>query len=181
MSLLDGGCWLSKQQFNSPHLDHFKIEELNLSNSGLLSLMTAVFTKGLPFRFRARGWSMAPFIKDGDIITVNPLKDRKPGLGDVMAFVHPETNQVVVHRIIAKRSTGFIIQGDSVGDHPDGLIPKENILGRVVDVHREGRNIWLGLGLERYIIALLSRIGLLRPIYQWIVSLRNRISRKIES
>lgn len=172
---------MSKQQFNSPHLDNFKIEELNLSNSGLLSLMTAVFNKGLPFRFRARGWSMAPFIKDGDVITVHPLKDRKPGIGDVMAFVNPETNRVVVHRIIAKRSAGFIIQGDSVGNKPDGLIPNENILGKVLEVHREGRNIWLGLGIERYLIAWLSRTGLLSPIYQLLASLRNRISRKNES
>jgi signal peptidase I len=169
---------LSKPQFDSPHINDHKAGDLNLSNDALLSLMRAVLEKGLPFRFRARGWSMSPFIKDGDVITVCPLMDRQPGLGDVIAFTHPVKNRIIVHRVIGKDGAGLKIHGDSVEDNSDEIIPPENLLGKVTEVNRDGKKVWLGLGMERQIIAWLSRLGLLVPIYQWLASAHNRIKRK---
>jgi len=169
---------LRKPQFRSPHINNFKAEDLYLSNDALLSLMTAVLEKGLPFRFRARGWSMAPFIKDGDVINVSPLKDRKPGLGDVIAFTHPIKNRVIVHRIIGKKNSDLITHGDSVDDNSHDVIPLENLLGQVVEVNRNGKKVWSGLGVERYFIAGLSRMGFLIPIYHWLASWHKRVKRK---
>lgn len=178
MNWSNGEYWLSKPHFKPPHINEIKAEDLYLSNDALLSLMTAVFEKGLPFRFRARGWSMAPFIKDGDVITVSPLNKREPGLGDVIAFKHPVKNRVVVHRVIGKKDPELIIHGDGVEDNSDEIIPLENLLGQVTEVNREGKKVWLGLGIERYIIAWLSRVDLLIPIYKWLISAHNRIKRK---
>ena len=169
---------MSKPKFNSPHINDHKAEDLNLSNDALLSLMTAVLEKGLPFRFRARGWSMSPFIKDGDVITVCPFKDSEPGLGDVIAFTHPVKYRVIVHRVIGKDGAGLKIHGDSLDDNSDEIIPLENLLGKVTEICRDGKKVWIGLGIERHIIAWLSRAGLLVPIYQWLASAQNRIKRK---
>lgn len=138
--------------------------ELLLSSEPLIELMRAVLARGVPFRFRARGCSMTPFIRDGDIITVGPLGHSLPAVGEVVAFVHPHMHSLVVHRVVARTSHGCIVQADHLSGPGDGLIDQTHILGRVQQVQRNGRNIWLGLGPERYLIAFLSRAGLLVPL-----------------
>jgi hypothetical protein len=153
---------------------------LPISGEALPELMRAVLARGLPFRFRARGWSMAPTIRDGDVITVAPLRRARPGVGRVVAFVRPGEGKLVVHRVVARRRGGSIMRGDSVrgdgvgGDSvredADGPIPAENVLGEVTRVEREGRAVRLGLGPERYVLAWLSRARLLMPLSGWLAS-----------
>lgn len=137
--------------------------DLALSSSALVELMKEVLKRGLPFKFQARGWSMTPFIRDGDVITIIPYSHDKPRLGEIAAFIHPESGKLAVHRIIGKNSLACLIRGDNVsGIINDGWIPKEKILGKVNQVERNGEKIWLGLrGPERYGIALFSRMGFL--------------------
>ncbi len=158
------------QRFEDPRLVVVRAAELPLSGQALLDLMRAVLARGAPFRFCARGWSMAPFIRDGDVITVSPLQNGLPGVGDVIAFARPETGNLVVHRVVARRGTDSLVQGDSMPEYTDGMIPAENLLGRVTRVERDGREVLLGLGPERSVIAWLSRVGLLRPLRGWLAS-----------
>jgi hypothetical protein len=143
---------------------------LRLSGQALLGLMREVLARGLPFRFRARGWSMTPFIRDGDVITISPFRNRVPGVGEVVAFIRPAAGNVVVHRVVARHGTASLIQGDSASGYADGIIPAENLVGRVTRVERNGRNVWLGLGPERTVIAWLSRARLLIPMRMWLAS-----------
>ena len=140
---------------------------LSLSGKALIELMQAVHAKGLPFRFNAGGHSMAPFIRDGDVICVSPLASRAPGPGDVVAFIHPKTKLLCLHRVLSVHGDRFLIQGDNMPEEPDGMIPLEAILGRVTRVERAGRKVRLGLGPERFLLALLSRRGLLAAIRRY--------------
>jgi hypothetical protein len=155
------------EQFEQAELFSLKTQELPLSGPALLDLMLVVLAKGLPIRFCARGWSMAPFIRDGDVITVAPLQPAFPAIGEVVAFVLPETGSLVVHRVIARRGAAVLLQGDNGLGYQDGFIPLESLLGRVKRIERNGRRVWLGLGPERYWIAWLSRNQLLIPIRDW--------------
>ncbi len=137
---------------------------LQLSGEALIELMLAVHAKGLPFRFSAAGHSMAPFIRDRDVITVSPLASRKPGRGDVVAFIHPETKMLGIHRLLAFKGTRFLIQGDNMPETPDGMIRREAVLGRVTRVERGSQRVRFGLGPERRLIALLSHRGWLTVI-----------------
>ena len=47
---------------------------------------------------------------------------------------------------------------------PDGIIPFDAIVGRVCRVDHNGRNVRIGLGFERRIIASFSRKGILRTV-----------------
>jgi hypothetical protein len=132
---------------------------LSLSGKALIELMQAVHANGLPFRFNAGGHSMAPFIRDGDVICVSPLASRVPGPGDVVAFIHPETKLLCMHRVLSVNGDSFLIQGDNMPEKPDGMIPREAIVGRITRVERAGRRVRLGLGPERLLLALLSRWG----------------------
>jgi signal peptidase I len=140
-----------------------KNRELSLFGAVLSELLGAVLEKGVPFRFRANGLSMLPFIKDGDVVTVSPLFNAKPHLGDVLAFVYPGTKKLVIHRVVGKKDDSCIIRGDNTSE-PDGMVPLANILGRVTRVDRNGKRIILGLGPERRLIAFLAARRLLFPL-----------------
>ena len=132
---------------------------VSVSGKALIELMQAVHAKGLPFRFSAGGYSMTPFIRSGDVVTVSSLASQAPRLGDVVAFVHPETRLLCLHRVLSAHGDRFFIQGDNLAETPDGLIARGAILGRVTGLERAGRRIRLGLGPERLLLALLSRCG----------------------
>ncbi len=155
-------------RFKDPKIFVVKGNELPISGIALLTLMREVLARGLPFRFCARGWSMAPFIKNGDVITVAPLQRSFPGIGEVIAFVRPGEERLVVHRVVGWRNNAAIFQGDNYQEHTEEIVPQENLLGKVTQIERNGHKIWLGLGPERYVIAQLSRAKLLLPLYTWL-------------
>ena len=126
--------------------------------------MQAVLARGKSFRFRALGWSMLPFVQDGDVISVSPFRDSQPGVGDVVAFMSPQTHRPIVHRVIARQGERYLIQGDNLSGISDGFIPRDDIIGRITRIERGGRDVNIGLGPERRMIALLSRHGLLGPV-----------------
>ena len=161
-----------------PGLFAVKAQDLPLSGQALLELMKAVLARGRAFRFCARGWSMTPFIQDGDVITVSPLLSTLPRLGEVVAFVRPEDERLVVHRIIARRDAAVFIQGDNGPGLPDGFISRKALLGRITRIERRGRPVWLGLGPERVAIAWLSRLFLLIPLRNHLGSLFISIFRR---
>ncbi len=120
---------------------------------------------------------MAPFIQDGDVITVAPLKGGLPDVGEVVAFIRPHGGNLVVHRVVARPGQEVLIQGDNNPDCMDGIIPRENLLGRVTHVERNKRAVWIGLGPERYLIAWLSRTLLLVPLRERLVACKKRFAR----
>jgi signal peptidase I len=157
-----------------------KQDSLSLSGQSLIDLIKAVHEKGLPFRFRAEGFSMYPFLKSGDIITIAPHIKSHICRGDVVAFIHPVTGKPIVHRVIKTGRDFFRIRGDSALAE-DCMIPVSNILGKVTRVERETENVYLGLGIEKYMIALLSEKSLLTGLICRLAgikrALRNRINR----
>lgn len=124
---------------------------LALSGKATGELLQAVLDKGVPFRFRAKGFSMSPFIKDNDIITVSPLSTSSFQRGEVAAFIHPETKKLYVHRIIEKKGDSYLVKGDNSLE-TDGFIPHKNIIGCVTCVERKGKKVHLGLGPEKVLI-----------------------------
>ena len=141
-----------------------KHRELNVSSPDMVGLLRDVLGKGASFRFKAKGFSMTPIIKDGDIITVSPCLPAGLLSGDIAAFTHPVTGRLVVHRIIGVRDGSFFVKGDN-NDDSDGLIPGSHVLGRITRNERNGRSVQLGLGAERSTIALLSRFRILRLLF----------------
>jgi len=130
--------------------------ELPLSGDSLAGLMRAVLDKGKPFRFEARGTSMHPFIRDGDVVTVVPLAGPDPRPGDVAAFVQPGTGGVRVHRIVKVEAGLYFLKGDNARD-VDGALARDMILGLVVRLERGGRARPVGPTFRAAAIARLSR------------------------
>ena len=161
-SLQTGEFLSNLKNYENPGLKTIQEKDYLVSGSALLSLLQAVLDKGANFRFKARGTSMVPFIHDGDLITIAPLT--RVATGSIVAFTRPETGQLVVHRVVAKRREEFFISGDGSSLHSDGWIPRKNIVGQLTKIERNGQNIRLSLGMERIVIAFLSRLKWLTPI-----------------
>jgi len=132
--------------------------ERPLSGEALTELMRAVLAKEKPLRFRAKGSSMAPFIKDGDVVTVRPLGGARPRTGDIVAFLHPVTGRVGIHRIVREESDQFSLKGDNLSGG-DGTLSLGQILGIVCRVERAGKNVHLGRLAGGALVASLSRSG----------------------
>lgn len=131
-------------------------EQIPLSSQSLAELMQATVTKGASLRLEVKGFSMLPFIRDSDVVTVSPLPASSIGLGRVVAFINPK---LAIHRIIGKKNGQYLIKGDNAFN-ADGLILREKIFGCVSKIERNGRSISFGLGYERLVIALLNKIQL---------------------
>jgi GNAT superfamily N-acetyltransferase len=125
----------------------------------LKDLIQAAIEKDAAFRFRARGFSMYPFIKDRDVITLEPLH-RPLKSGDVVAFRQPHADKLAVHRIVSEKGSSFLVKGDNIPE-PDGLIPHEDIFAMAAAVERKGKQVGGGLGSARGLLAFLSRSNLL--------------------
>lgn len=150
------------KEYPNPRVTTFREEDFPITGAALRELMHAVLAKGKNFRFKAKGTSMAPFIRNEDFITISP--PTKIGIGSIVAFVRPETRQLVVHRVIGRRKKELFIAGDGSSLYTDGWIPLRNIIGQISKIERNGNVIHLSLGIEKYGIAILSRLNWLTPI-----------------
>ena len=137
--------------------------ELKLSGSGLANLMQSVLDRGASFRFRARGFSMNPFIRDKDVLTVSRDSGRSVEVGDVVAVLTPVTGWLIVHRVVRSKGRDVLVKGDNCSE-PDGVFARSVIAGVITSVERNGKKVWLCNGFGKKIIAFTSRTGLLNRL-----------------
>jgi len=150
---------------NKPSLRARPGRELLLSGDSLISLMIGVLAKGVPFRFRAAGYSMSPFIRDGDVITILPKGKKRLRRGDIVAYVRPINGRPAVHRIVGRISSRFVLKGDHEST-VDFQMDESGILGVVGRVERNGRRIRIGLGPGRRLVACLSARGFISWVFR---------------
>lgn len=126
-------------------------------------------------QYVTKGDSMVPFIKQGDLVAISEQSNFLLGFARVAAFIHPATGEIVIHRIIGKRSNAYLFKADAYF-RADGWIGEKSILGRVDRIERNGTVIYSGLGWERFFIALLSR----SKVLFLILKINNLIKRLIK-
>ena len=110
----------------------------------------AVLVSGHLLRRPVRGFSMAPWIQDGDRMVLAPAAPSEIRPGDIVQFAAPDGLRV--HRVLAaepgRDGPRFFVAGDA-SEVPDGLVPAAAILGRVVAVTRDSRTIRLDVPAVR--------------------------------
>lgn len=141
-------------------------KEIFIRNSDITELIRSAIAKGASFRFKVKGYSMSPFIKDDDIVTISPAANLLIAIGTPVAFTKDIEKRLAIHRIVKKEGALYLIKGDNCPES-DGLIPTTDILGYVSKIERAGKDVALGLNRERAVIAYLSRRNALRFVF-WI-------------
>lgn len=127
-----------------------------LDGSELGALVEELASRGVSVRMLARGGSMSPWIRDGDVVTVT----RRPArLGDVVGFRRAGTGRLTMHRIVRRALDGWVVRGDRA-ETEDGFLPREEVLGVVTRVERKGRVEFLPRGVAGVWLARVSRCAL---------------------
>jgi len=151
------------------------------TSAAFAELSAEILRAGKALRFQARGASMSPLVRDGDVLLVQPAQRRGVRVGDVV-LCRNEMGHVVVHRVVRRLMgpTGrrFVVQGDQVA-RPDGVIPGAQVYGRVVAIERAGAR----LETSRPLMRLLGALAVLRS--RWNLgrgkgfALAGRLARKL--
>ena len=120
------------------------------------------------------GSSMNPLLKSGDRLDTVPYDRQKIRRGDVVVFISPADGSKVVHRVVSVDSKAIKTRGDNCNRIDPWVLSPDQILGRVISVHRRNRRRrifggYLGrvfAGTAKGLIALdLGASYLLRPFY----------------
>src|SRR5207249_10367550 len=87
-------------------------------------------------RIMARGSSMMPFIRDGDVVGITTTESTEVGVGDVVCYEKPP-GRLFLHRVIGRNGDGFVAKGDALAFTE--LVERAHVLGKVTTVERHGR------------------------------------------
>ncbi len=112
-------------------------ELLTISQPDLASLLAEVGASGGSLRFRAGGRSMWPFLRGGDVLVVEPLRDRPVARGDVLLY-RTSDGGVAAHRVTGFAGGRLQVRGDRLRA-PLELVGSDDLLGRVAFIERRGR------------------------------------------
>jgi len=114
---------------------------LDPTDAAFVEVVSDLLRRGHSVRFRARGGSMHPTIREGEAITVAPARPAGMRRGDVILY--RVGRGVIAHRVAAIErgpagALTFIPRGDA-SQGRDDAVEEGAILGRVVAVERGGR------------------------------------------
>ena len=127
-------------------------------------------------KLQVGGYSMFPFLKNGDIVTIKKCGIDEFKIGNVIVFKNG--NKLIAHRLIkfakVNNKKCFILKGDSCSKK-DKIITEDFVVGKVVSFFKKGKeksfenNYYKTLGL---FIARFSRILTPFIIFQLWVTLK---------
>ena len=124
-------------------------------------LSKAVLARGARLRFQARGGSMGPLIRDGDILEVRPIKVAEARVGDVI-FFRGHRGNMLAHRLVRKTQTergetALIAKGDSASQY-DRPVRPDQLFGKVISIERRQKRVRLDRGLIKLIGLLWAKV-----------------------
>lgn len=143
-------------------------------------LARQILASGEQCRFRVRGNSMQPLVKDGDRLVVHAITPEKLQPGNILLY-ETRTGRLLVHRLVGKIRTGdhvaLKLQGDAML-FPDGLIEVNQVVG-IVDRIERGRASWLLNTTWRRIQAFfgIPFLNTVKSVLQTIFTLKYNLSR----
>ncbi len=134
--------------------------QLEVEGAEFARLALELLRGGTSIRFRARGGSMSPFIRDGDVLTVTPCNADSLRLGDV-ALYRNAIGSVWAHRVLGRSGKGRSLVLEMRGDSSRGAqesVPADAILGRVVSARRGDSGKTVGGAADRWLAVCLIHL-----------------------
>jgi len=129
---------------NSPRPEasptHLHLRRGDTVDPAFADLCAEILGRGAALRVKVTGWSMAPFLRGGEVLTIKPCSSQGVRVGDVVLFRTRE-GCLAIHRVLRRRRQAddgwvFHTKGDAraVLDEP---IPASCVLGKVCAVERD--------------------------------------------
>jgi len=111
-----------------------------LPSDALMPVIRDALERGQRVRMTVTGSSMWPFVRDGDVVELEPAP--APRSGDmVLVQTNPQgsADRYVLHRVVkVDRGAGFFVRGDAQ-PNAEGPFAPAALLGRVTTVRHNGR------------------------------------------
>lgn len=132
------------------------------------TLRKEIIGQGRPVQIIASGYSMYPFLRKGDLLTVEPVPMDKIKRGDVVVF--ESEDRWIAHRVTKIRSNTeeleFLLRGDTCIEF-DPVVNKENYIGSVRVFTRKNSKKNLSTGALNAWRKIIVAVGLLYnfPLY----------------
>ena len=151
------------------------VPDVRMTRSGMVlcpgtdfeELAVNILEAGHELRFRARGSSMFPLVRDGDILGVQPIGGTALRAGEI-ALYRSSGHGIVVHRVVGMLTQVeediLLVKGDAA-KAPDPQVPASRVLGRVVSIERHGRRSSSGSWTSGRVASLYARVYRLR---RWV-------------
>jgi len=139
--------------------------EVILAAQEFAELSAAILGRGSSIRFRARGRSMLPLIRNRDVLTARPVSVGTLRVGDIVLH-RIGRDRLVAHRIVRLGHTNGKAMLTTRGDAslaPGDQVSAEQVLGHVVALRRGGRSVWLDRGAWRLAGVLWVRLWPIGP------------------
>ena len=146
----------------------------------VLEVAQDILHEGYGVLLKTRGYSMVPIIRSSGLIQVDPARPEDLLLGDIV--VYRQGDQVVAHRLVAKRQQGedlrLFTRGDAFSWQSREEIRPEQVLGRVTAVqNRRGRQIRIDAGWGRVLsLALAAAWPLPQGIFLVLLKLKTGLT-----
>jgi hypothetical protein len=101
----------------------------------LSELVEHLLSTGVRVRLAVGGRSMAPRLRDGDVVIIEPLADTAVRFGELLLF-RDAGGALVLHRVL-RRWRGHLQTGGDASIRLDPAITREQVLGRVSRIERD--------------------------------------------
>jgi protein tyrosine phosphatase (PTP) superfamily phosphohydrolase (DUF442 family) len=148
-----------------------------LTRDELYELAAQVLEQGSPFVFAARGNSMLPFIREGDLLTVVPLGGALLRPGEI-ALYRRDGGSLLAHRVIGPAARGgeaWLMRSDGSRGELE-RVRSEEVLGRIVSLERRGRTRRLDTRRRLWVARLWHRLW---PWSLWAYTLVSRLKSRL--
>jgi len=155
-------------------------EVFECQSTDLYDLANELVAAGASFRFTARGGSMYPFVREGDVLQVAPASFCELGIGDIVFYRSGD-------RLLAHRVIGFVSEADQVrirarGDgflQEDPPVSASELVGRIETIYRPWRGkecvIRLDRGITRGLGVLVARNTFVHRSVRWVARVMYRL------
>lgn len=126
-------------------------------------LTKELLKSGLTLRIKAKGFSMLPFIRTGNYLTVKPVPWRELRTGDIIAYSRQGQEAITCHRLVRIEDAQLMAKGDSQWGGYE-RVPFEALLGRVIYLERGRNRICLDTKFQRRLASRILWLSLRLPI-----------------
>jgi hypothetical protein len=122
---------------------------------------------------------MRPFIREGDQVVITPVRGSGQVVtGDIIAYVRPGGDDIVCHRLLAKRGGMLVVKGDSLVRGRETL-GEDLLLGKVVALERDGRRTDLGTGFRKALARHSAWLSSHLPLLLFLLGCGNEVLRRL--
>lgn len=160
----------------NPIMDDYQLGALDETPSTIASATLKFWQRSQKSHWHpVQGISMWPFLKQGDSVLLSPDTENL-AVGDVVVVRFPR--RILVHRIASVNGKTEVITWGDFNLHPDPVVMRSQIIGKVLEVERNRKAFPLGRGHKLWGCFIIWGRPLLIPaitLIRYFIRIRNRL------